>query len=299
MDYVAGESLGAARPRREGAGERVPVPVAVAVMSGVLHGLHAAHEARDERGRAARDRAPRRVSAEHPRRRRTASRACSTSASPRRRCGSRRRATGSSRASSSYMAPEQLRNERGHAPGRRLRRVRRALGDAHRRAPLRGRERGGPRHRGAHGQGAAAEPRRGRRGRRSPTTTRCTRSSGSTPWSCAGSIADPAKRFESAREMADGARGEPSRPRRRRRSASGSSASRARCWPSGRRASAPSRATGPSRSLRPRRAVAAAEAPTQASSISVAKNAPRAEPGTEVVARWSCSSPAPRSPCSA
>jgi serine/threonine-protein kinase len=50
MDYVAGESLARlVRSVSEG-GARVPVPVAVAVMSGVLHGLHAAHEARSERG---------------------------------------------------------------------------------------------------------------------------------------------------------------------------------------------------------------------------------------------------------
>src|SRR5262249_52448006 len=33
-----------------GDGHRVPMPIAVAVMSGVLYGLHAAHEAKDERG---------------------------------------------------------------------------------------------------------------------------------------------------------------------------------------------------------------------------------------------------------
>src|SRR5205085_10997536 len=46
MDYVHGESLA----RLASPGAMVPVPVAVAVVAGVLHGLHAAHEARDERG---------------------------------------------------------------------------------------------------------------------------------------------------------------------------------------------------------------------------------------------------------
>jgi serine/threonine-protein kinase len=49
MDYVAGESLGRLVRAATDAAERVPVPIAVAVMSGVLYGLHAAHEARSER----------------------------------------------------------------------------------------------------------------------------------------------------------------------------------------------------------------------------------------------------------
>jgi len=52
MDYVPGESLAhlvrAAAAKEPGG--RVPVPVAVAVLSGVLRGLHAAHEAQSERG---------------------------------------------------------------------------------------------------------------------------------------------------------------------------------------------------------------------------------------------------------
>jgi eukaryotic-like serine/threonine-protein kinase len=46
MEYVAGESLAALMRRREG----IPVPVAVHVVAGALHGLHAAHEATNERG---------------------------------------------------------------------------------------------------------------------------------------------------------------------------------------------------------------------------------------------------------
>jgi eukaryotic-like serine/threonine-protein kinase len=45
MDYVHGESLS-----RLMSGGRVPVPIAVGIVSGVLAGLHAAHEARDEDG---------------------------------------------------------------------------------------------------------------------------------------------------------------------------------------------------------------------------------------------------------
>jgi len=52
MDYVPGESL--ARLVAAGAqrGERVPERIALAILCDVLHGLHAAHEARDERGLA-------------------------------------------------------------------------------------------------------------------------------------------------------------------------------------------------------------------------------------------------------
>jgi serine/threonine-protein kinase len=50
MDYVQGESLSrlirAARER----GERIPPRFVSAIMSGALHGLHAAHEAKNERG---------------------------------------------------------------------------------------------------------------------------------------------------------------------------------------------------------------------------------------------------------
>ena len=52
MDYVLGASL--AQLLRSAAGKRDAVPPAVAssVVTGVLYGLHAAHEARDERGQA-------------------------------------------------------------------------------------------------------------------------------------------------------------------------------------------------------------------------------------------------------
>ncbi len=50
MEYVAGEALArllrAVRTRKEA----VPIPIVAAIMVGVLHGLHAAHEAKDERG---------------------------------------------------------------------------------------------------------------------------------------------------------------------------------------------------------------------------------------------------------
>jgi serine/threonine-protein kinase len=49
MDYVPGESL-SRLTQALGPGGLVPQPVAVSVLSGVLQGLHAAHEARNERG---------------------------------------------------------------------------------------------------------------------------------------------------------------------------------------------------------------------------------------------------------
>jgi serine/threonine protein kinase len=50
MDYVQGETL-ARLLRLVGAKrEQVPLPVIAAIFSGVLHGLHAAHEAKNERG---------------------------------------------------------------------------------------------------------------------------------------------------------------------------------------------------------------------------------------------------------
>jgi eukaryotic-like serine/threonine-protein kinase len=52
MEYVHGESLSRVLRAARQAGERVPLPIAVAIMSNVLHGLHAAHEAKDDRGRA-------------------------------------------------------------------------------------------------------------------------------------------------------------------------------------------------------------------------------------------------------
>jgi serine/threonine-protein kinase len=51
MEYVHGESLARAWRTLTTAGQRMPQPIASAVVVGALHGLHAAHEARDERGR--------------------------------------------------------------------------------------------------------------------------------------------------------------------------------------------------------------------------------------------------------
>jgi serine/threonine-protein kinase len=48
MEYVAGESL--SRLMKAGRPDGAPVPIAVAVMTSVLHGLHAAHEATTEQG---------------------------------------------------------------------------------------------------------------------------------------------------------------------------------------------------------------------------------------------------------
>ncbi len=50
MDYVQGESLSKLLRTSRKAGQLVPTPIAVSVFLGVLYGLHAAHEARDERG---------------------------------------------------------------------------------------------------------------------------------------------------------------------------------------------------------------------------------------------------------
>ncbi|MGH7294573.1 MAG: protein kinase domain-containing protein [Polyangiaceae bacterium] len=50
MEYVVGESLGRLIPLARARGENIPPATVGTVMAGVLHGLHAAHEARDERG---------------------------------------------------------------------------------------------------------------------------------------------------------------------------------------------------------------------------------------------------------
>ncbi len=50
MEYVAGESLGAllrGLSKEEGA---IPWRIAISILAGTLHGLHAAHEANDEQG---------------------------------------------------------------------------------------------------------------------------------------------------------------------------------------------------------------------------------------------------------
>jgi serine/threonine-protein kinase len=51
MEYVAGLTLSALLRRAAAQGDRIPVPIANSIMAGVLHGLHAVHEARDENGR--------------------------------------------------------------------------------------------------------------------------------------------------------------------------------------------------------------------------------------------------------
>jgi serine/threonine-protein kinase len=51
MPYVHGESLSRLMREQRTQGRRIPAEVSVAIVAGVLHGLHAAHEARDERGR--------------------------------------------------------------------------------------------------------------------------------------------------------------------------------------------------------------------------------------------------------
>lgn len=50
MEYVRGESLSRLVRRARDRGERLPPEVVVAIVAGALHGLHAAHEARDEKG---------------------------------------------------------------------------------------------------------------------------------------------------------------------------------------------------------------------------------------------------------
>ncbi|MFO0726300.1 MAG: protein kinase [Myxococcota bacterium] len=50
MEYIQGESLSRLMRAAEKRGERVPQPIALAIMADALYGLHAAHEAKDERG---------------------------------------------------------------------------------------------------------------------------------------------------------------------------------------------------------------------------------------------------------
>jgi serine/threonine-protein kinase len=50
MEYVDGESLAQLCRQARAAGVSVPLPIAVAIAASILHGLHAAHEARDEAG---------------------------------------------------------------------------------------------------------------------------------------------------------------------------------------------------------------------------------------------------------
>ncbi|MBX3264597.1 MAG: serine/threonine protein kinase, partial [Labilithrix sp.] len=50
MDYVEGDSLASLARLARDAGERVPVALAASIVAQTLHGLHAAHEARDKNG---------------------------------------------------------------------------------------------------------------------------------------------------------------------------------------------------------------------------------------------------------
>ena len=50
MDYVRGESLSRIARAARAHGDRVPPRIASAILCGFLHGLHAAHEAKNERG---------------------------------------------------------------------------------------------------------------------------------------------------------------------------------------------------------------------------------------------------------
>ncbi len=50
MEYVPGLTLSALMKRAASHSERIPIPIVTTIMAGVLHGLHAVHEARDERG---------------------------------------------------------------------------------------------------------------------------------------------------------------------------------------------------------------------------------------------------------
>src|SRR5258706_6236206 len=50
MEYVPGLTLSALMKQAQAFGDRVPLNVVASIMVGVLHGLHAVHEARDERG---------------------------------------------------------------------------------------------------------------------------------------------------------------------------------------------------------------------------------------------------------
>jgi serine/threonine protein kinase len=52
MEYVHGESFSKLLRHVRQAGDRPPPPIVAAILSGILHGLHAAHEATDEHGRS-------------------------------------------------------------------------------------------------------------------------------------------------------------------------------------------------------------------------------------------------------
>jgi len=50
MEYLAGESLARLQERVQASGDRIPPAIVASILSGVLHGLHAAHEANAESG---------------------------------------------------------------------------------------------------------------------------------------------------------------------------------------------------------------------------------------------------------
>jgi serine/threonine protein kinase len=50
MEYVEGDSLSRLMRATTARKERVPVPIALSIMCGMLHGLHAAHEAKSDKG---------------------------------------------------------------------------------------------------------------------------------------------------------------------------------------------------------------------------------------------------------
>ena len=50
MEYIQGESLARLERLASDRGDRIPEAMAASMIAGILHGLHAAHEARDERG---------------------------------------------------------------------------------------------------------------------------------------------------------------------------------------------------------------------------------------------------------
>jgi serine/threonine-protein kinase len=50
MDFVQGESLSRLMRASKTLGQKIPPPIACTIMAGALHGLHAAHEAKNERG---------------------------------------------------------------------------------------------------------------------------------------------------------------------------------------------------------------------------------------------------------
>jgi hypothetical protein len=51
MEYIPGLTLSVIARRVAMRGERIPLPIALSIMIGVLHGVHAVHEAHDEQGR--------------------------------------------------------------------------------------------------------------------------------------------------------------------------------------------------------------------------------------------------------